>query len=224
MGRGGSTTGRGKVSPPPPRAPAAELGPSGCPPPPPQKRENGPGTGWGQRRPRCWAPYPAAAASPRWSQAGPLRAAAAPGSERSCRRSRSQSPLTPSPSAARPGPPVGFKMAPTCLRLLQWNRRGKRAGPERGSSAPCRPARPPPRRGHRPEPPVTGPAAPAPRAPAPPNELCSPRHRGRELPSAAAGRWRAGGGGMLKSHDPSPRLLAPRARSSPRFPAGEACD
>lgn len=86
----------------------------------PPDRENGAGTGWGYLRPRCRAPYPAAAASPRWSQAGPLRAAAAPGSERRCRRRRrSQSPPAPSPSAARPGPPAGFKMAPTRLRLLQ---------------------------------------------------------------------------------------------------------
>lgn len=128
-------------------------------------------TGWGCARSPSRAPYPAATASPRWSQAGPLRAAAAPGSERSCRRRRSQSPLTPSPSAARPGPPVGFKMAPTCLRLLQWNRGGSERAQSRAAAGQQRPL---PAGSAAAAPPARAPRA----APAPPRSACRREQRG----------------------------------------------
>lgn len=95
---------------------------------------------------------------------------------------------------------------------------GARAGQQRPL-----PARAPPRRGHRPEPPVTGPAGSAPRdggssAPGSPRRPASPTLRPAAGGSAEHRCRAVTGSGVSKKSRPLP-TLPPRARSSPCFPA-----
>ncbi|XP_054699853.1 atherin-like [Grus americana] len=109
--------------------------------------------------------------------------------------------------------------------------------PREASGARARQQRPLPARAadtrrHRPEPPVTGPAASAPRNGGPPRPGPPRGPRGPALRAAAGESRRAPlpgdegageGGGVLKVTTPPLACSSPGAQESPRVPGGEAC-